>query len=311
MVVTFLSRGDAANLSYNLSESLRSVGIDSIALKIKPHKYKYEKEAIITNYDTINRRVSKSNIVVFVHSQYMKHLKPGILDKKRLFVVHGGSTYRKEPKKFNQFFNPIVEKTLIQTGDLLGLGGKNEVWIMAPIDTETIKPCNKEISDKIIISHFPSGELVKGSPVINNVISRIQKDKTIANKFIYNFSGTRVTWRENLNRMAKCDIYLEACQPRLGKNRYGEFGIAGLEAAAQGKILVTHFMSSERYKKEFGDHPIQVINCEADIEPVIRNLLSMSKEQLIDLQIKTRKWVETFHSFKAMGLRLKNIFEIK
>jgi len=50
MVVTFLSRGDAANLSYNLSESLRSVGIDSIALKYQ-YWIEYEEELFLRNFE--------------------------------------------------------------------------------------------------------------------------------------------------------------------------------------------------------------------------------------------------------------------
>jgi len=312
MVVTFLSRGDAANLSYNLSESLKAVGVDSIALKLKPHKYKYDKEAIVTNYDTINRRVAKSDIIVFVHSQFLKHLdKKNLRGKKKKYVVHGGSTYRIDFKKINIFFNKFVDKTLIQTGDLLNLGGRNEVWIMAPIDTDYIQPINKEISDKIVISHFPSGELVKGSNVINSIMNKLMLDKTVSGKFIYNFSGQRVPWKKNLERMAECDIYLEACQPTLKKRRYGEFGIAGLEAAAQGKILITHFRSSDRYKQEFGEHPIQVVNTPEEIEQTIRRLLLLSKDELVDLQNKTRDWVVKYHSFKSMGERLKKVFDIK
>jgi glycosyltransferase involved in cell wall biosynthesis len=305
MKVVFLSVNDDANLSYIISKSLQSVGVDSSALAIHRHKFNYDEQAEITNYKVMKKRIQRSNIVIFAHSEFVN--TKADLTGKKVFVLHGGSRYRKFYKELNPIFNKIVHKSLIQTGDLLGLGAKNEVWIMAAVDTEKIKASNKKISDKIIISHFPSKVKTKGTEIIEQVIRKLQQDKTISNKFVYVSSKERISWSANLERMSKCDIYIDACKPILDGRKYGEFGIAGFEAAALGKILVTHFLSSDRYKKEFGEHPIQVINCESDIEQILRKLLSMSIEELQDLQIQTRQWVEKFHSFKAMGERLKNI----
>jgi len=305
MKVVILCTSDYANFGYIIGQSLKSVGFDAVTLKTISHRYKYIEQAQVVNYSYMKKTIMESDIVIFMHSEF---INTGLrLSNKKVFVIHGGGRYRNNPKKSNDIFNRFVRKSLIQTGDLLGLGARNEVWIMGAINTNSIKMVDKKISNEIIISHFPSKAIIKGTDMIERVIKKLKNDPTIINKFKYICSDTQVSWSENLKRMSECDIYLDACQPKIGKAKYGEFGIAALEAAAMGKIIVTHFMSSERYKKEFGEHPIQVINSESDIENVLRRLLNTPINELQNLQFETRKWVETMHSYKAMGTRLKKI----
>jgi glycosyltransferase involved in cell wall biosynthesis len=294
---------DYANMSYTLEQCLKEVGVDAMAIvkgSWRPHHAKKVDPARFYKF------AKKAKIVQFMHSVH-KNLK--LTKKQRVFVYHGGSRYRENYEKMNKIFNPIVEKSIIQTGDMLGLGAKNEVWLLPAVDTKSIKPVYKRRSDKIIVGHYPSGPLAKNTKGINEVIGRLKAD--FGHKFTYAHSTDRVNWNKNIKRVARCDIYIEACNPMLkGKHstrKYGEWGVAGVEAAALGKVVVTHFLSQERYAKEYGKCGLVVANSLDEVESQMRKLLSLSDEKLLAMQEASRAWVEKFHSHHAVGKRLKEV----
>ena len=311
--ILILSVGtDYANLGFLYSKSLMSVGVDSISLIDHHERIEYPKQGVICKSKSKRMRkyVKKAKIIQFMHSLYfdIKSIK-----NKRIFVVHGGTRYRQNPKKFNKIFNPIVEKTIIQTGDLLGLGSKNEVWILPPVDTENIKPIYNNINEeKIIIAHYPSKAKVKRSDIINTVMEKINKDPYNRNKIRYIYSPKWIfNWKDNLKRMSKCDIYIEMLALKQGNKRYGEWGVTALEAAALGKVVVTNFLSLKRYEKEYGKCPLMVVNNDEELKNVLQKLISMNKTELLKIKKETRKWAENLHSYKAVGKRLKEkVYEI-
>lgn len=311
MKVILISINDNSNVGYNFEQSLKSVDVDAISFCKYIHKLQYLNHSKCYSYPReLLHYVNKSDIIIFMHSKYIR-LETD-LSSKKIFVFHGGTTYRQNPEIINKIFNPIVEKSLIQTGDLLDLGAKNQQWILPSVDTDLLLPCYERVDEKLIISHYPTGYAkdTKGSSIILKVITKMQNDPDIKDKFIFNFSEKKVPWKQNIERVKLCDIYLEAFNLTFQGKKYGEFGVAGLEAASLGKILVTHFLSSERYKKVFGNHPIQVINCEDQIEKVLRFLLSLNKQDLHNLKVQTRNWVENVHGLKPTGKRLKKILNI-
>ncbi|GAG24586.1 unnamed protein product, partial [marine sediment metagenome] len=234
------------------------------------HKLEYPNQGVCGKY---KKRV---DVVIFMHSQLVKVNLSG----KRVFVHHGGSAYREKHKKLNKIFNPIVKRSIIQTADLLGLGAKNEVWLLPGIDTESIKPVY-ERHEKVIIGHFPSKARIKNSKAINKVISRLKGD------FEYIYSPEGVTWEKQMERMSKCDVYIDGCMPKINKRRYGEWGMAALEAAALGKVVISHFLSQDKYKGKCG---IKVANSPAEIESHLKALLALTDEELLKEKQATRAW---------------------
>jgi hypothetical protein len=219
-------------------------------------------------------------------------------------VFHGGTDYRQNFRKVNRKFNRIVEKSIIQTADMLGLGAKNEVWVLPAVDSEKLKPVYERISSKKVIGHFPSSEANKNTDLIIEVIWRLKADPLIDSKFVFIPPTGGTGWSENIKRMSECDIYIEACAPKQRKRKYGEWGITALEAAALGKTVVTHFLSLDKYEQEYGDCALNVANSAQDLEGVLRKLIEMDNNELLRNKKKTRKWLETNHSYQAVGRRL-------
>ena len=305
MKVLIVCKNDWANMGYKYQESLKEVGVDAKA--ITNHiGYPYKSNHVeICNLNKMRSYAKSAEIIQFMHSEYFDL---GVKNK-RFFVFHGGGKYRINSGVKNNLFNPIVEKSIIQTGDLLGLGAKNEVWVPASVDTNKIKPVYKRQSDKIIIGHFPSALLVKSSNEINKAMKNLRKE--FGNKFEYIYSPKRVTWNKNIERMSKCDIYIDACTPIIntkkshGPVKYGEWGVAAPEAAALGKVVISHMLSHKRYEKEFGKCEIRVANSIQEVKNHIIKLLKMSDAELLQIRKDTRMWVEKFHSYEFMGRRLK------
>ena len=116
-----------------------------------------------------------------------------------------------------------------------------------------------------------------------------------------------VSHKENLERINKCDIYIEAMQPKLGSFTYGEWGVTALEAAAMGKIVLSHFLSKYKYEKEFDACPIFTINNKYDLKNQLRTVLLMKEWEVRKFQSLTRAWVVKNHSYKPTGERLKKL----
>jgi len=290
---------DYANVGYTLEQCLQEVGVNAqtiVTSSFRPNTAKVVKPKDFKEY------AKKAKIIQFMHSVYSDL---NIKKNQRIFVFHGGNRYRKNHKRLNKIFNPIVEKSIIQTGDLFNLGAKNEVWLLPAVDTKRIFPVYEKQSDKIIIGHFPSKESTKSSQEINKTIERLKMK--FGDKFIYIYSPVRVSWENQMKRVSQCDIYIEACTPKFKHLKYGEWGVAGIEAAALGKIVITHFLSCKRYEKEYGKCELRVANSLNEIEKQLIKLLSLSDDNLLQIKKDTRKWVEKFHSHYAVGKRLKEV----
>jgi len=301
MRVLLLAKNDWANLGYTFSMCLQKVGVDAVMLGKSPNYYKYPNKAFAL--ENVRHYAEEADIIQFMHSSY---IDTGIdLSKKRVFVFHGGGHYRDNPAKVNAVFNPIVERTLIQTGDLLGRGAKNEKWVLPAVDIEAIKPdYSFNEGEKIIVGHYPSSADTKGSNIVNKAISELKHNRDVASRFIYRFSIERVTWKEQMERVNECDIYIE-------QMRLGEWGVSALEAAALGKLVITNFNSYNRYVREYNNNPeLIVANNINELRSVLKEFLKFNNSELLSCKKNTRLWVENHHSYKAIGDKLKSVYGI-
>ena len=305
MKVLIVAKSDWANMAYKYQESLKEVGVDAKAVTLSVNFSCKPNHAEICKLNKIKVYAKSAEIIQFMHSEYFDL---GVKNK-RIFVFHGGTRYRIGPRVKNRIFNPVVEKSIIQTGDLLGLGAKDEVWVLACVDTKKIQPIYKRYSDKIIVGHFPSSPIVKNSEGINKVMKNLKKQ--FGNKFEYIYSPIKLNWNKNIERVSKCDIYIDACTPILKikkspkGNKYGEWGVAAIEAAALGKVVISHMLSYKRYEQEFGKCEIKVANSLKEVRNNMIELLSMTDNEFLQVRKDTRLWVEKFHSYEFMGKRLK------
>ena len=309
MKVLILALRDWAGVGNLLTQSLCSVGIDARFYVGRPTLYKHPRTSIGIN-EAINFS-KECDIIQYMHSEKVPINVD--LTNKKIVVFHGGGKFRWGSNKVCKIFNGIVDCSLIQTHDLLGLGAKNEKWLLPPIDTEEIQPVYSTRGKKIIVGHYPSSRKTKGSDRIEKIIKNI---KNKVPDFEYRCSYKRVPWKKQIKRMSTVDIYIERMslkgKGKRGKDklaRTGVWGMTALEAAALGKIVVTNFIGHKRYRKEYGNCSLQICNSETSMENTLVRLLSTPKKNLLDLKKKTRRWVEDYHSFEVIGNRLRRIYE--
>jgi len=289
-MVLFSAINDWANLGYMFSRCLRAVGVPSCAVAYRPHEFYDEQATILQSNDEYLLYAGSAEAVVLMHSEPMRIQAPHtfkVYQDREIWVFHGGTAYRRNYKMLNQIFQD-VKGTLIQTGDLLGLGAVNEHWILPPFN-ECIKPDYKYRGHKF--AHFPRHPQIKGSDVIQQTLS----GKSFA------CDAKLLKWDDNIRRMRECDIYIEQLAPPY------EWGITALEAAALGKVVITQFQSLGRYEQEYGDCELIVANNAEELKEAVEMVSGWSRARLQHKKRRTRRWVEKNHSYLAVGRRLKKL----
>lgn len=296
MSVLFVAYQDWANVGYSLAECLKCCGVDAKAITLVSHSFLYPLQAeVVRTHKELQNWADKSDVVVFMHSWYT----PSDYKGKRLFVYHGGTTYRQDPEVLNKFFNPLIEGAIVQTYDLLNMGAKNEHWLLPPVDTEKIQVIETK-NDVLTFGHFPRHPDIKGTKVIYDLMQSLED----VFEFRFLTSTDIAPWEENLKRMGECDVYIEELAPPY------EWGITALEAAALGKVVITDFKGLDSYRTVYGGCPLLVSNTPEELLDSIIYAIEMDKSDFLLKQRDTRKWVETYHSYDAVGERLRGILGV-
>ena len=308
-MVLFLSIIDNANAGHMFAECLKTEGIRALALATQPIPIAdlTTKTRIVSSVSELRGAVSTAHLIVLMHSFPKLLTLPVDFDGKRLFAFHGGSIYRAGYETVNKLFNPRIEKALIQTGELLDLGAKNEEWLLPAVDTDLIEPRYSLMQGPLVIGHFPRDQYntgLKGTPEINEIMAGLSGD------FEYRHDTKPVSWKENLKRMAACDIYIESLSQGSAHHNRHDWSITALEAAALGCAVVTNFTHLKRYKQEYGECALQVANTKQELKRTMERLLSMGKRELHKLQRQTRNWVVKLHGYRPIGRRLRRMLDI-
>lgn len=306
MKVLLVATSDWANAGNTYAAALRSVGVAATMVVSSKHRFRYPDQPIMWkhNIEQVKKLTREADIIQIMHS-----FKPDWLNikNKKVVVFHGGGKYRTNSKAINKIFNPIVEMSIIQTPDLLGRGAKNERWVMAPVNTNLLLPVyGINSTNNVVIGHYPSSRVTKGSDNILKVITKLKnKHKNID----YRYSYDPVIWKAYIKKMSECDIYIERMMIPKKYNVKAVCSITAIEAAALGKLVITNFSYVDLYEKEYGKFGLYVANSEEEMEQMLDMFLSMPKERLLKYRTKCRKWAEKFHSYEAIGNRLKKCYE--
>ena len=274
---------DWSNLGYLLAESLKSVGIKAKAIAKNKHVFDYPNQADEWGTDEeLKKELSNADIVVFMHSQGIQF----DWKDKKLFVFHTGTLYRENSRAIRDAFQKM-NGTIVNHYDFLE---PDDHWLMRPIDTKTLQPEYKW--RKLKFAHYPR------HPEINGY----ERVKSVVEKCGCNFVSdtNNVSWKENIERMRDCDIYIEQLAGH-------DTGMTSLEAASLGKVVITSFKGLERYEKEYGKCELLIANNEEELEKQIKYVMDMNQGELKRKKKATRKWVETYHSFESIGKRFKEI----
>lgn len=288
MLIGLLTSEDHANYLYNINESLK-LYCDTVACKLAKHPFNYENELKIIGVHEITETYKDCDLVIICHSDWeLIQYLPG----KRLGHVATGSKYRTRPEFINEQFKGSIQFT--DQTEFMKLS--NFIYLPVPIDTNKIKPIEREVKDPILFAHYPSNSGVKGSEVIDSVM--VGKN--------YKTSRVRVFHKEQLERMQDCDVYIELFQPTLDGREYGCYGVTAFEAAAMGKPVITMCKDKEVYESAFGLSPFLIANTVEELRAYVN---VMNAERVLNSKDKIRQHMVDNHSFEASGLRLYNILK--
>ena len=295
---------DSSNFAYENQECLKSVGIDCEAVKLNPHRFNYKNQAKILSIRDIENKIFEADIVQIMHtdSSFVEFISK---HRKKCVVYHTGTLYRQNPDGANSVFNPIVSGTITDSGELMGKGAKNEVFIFGTINTDLVScKINRIKNNPIAIAHYPSSESVKGTDIIFDTINKLKSE--YPNQFVFNYSSDKVSHEEQLGRMRTCDIYIELFAPEQDGKIYGSFGVTAIEASALGKIVVTNLSTPDVYLKSYGClPPFLTPKTKEELYASIQSMIIQEKDIIYLKRRETRAWVEKFHSYKSTGNKIK------
>lgn len=285
---------DYSNLSFNNAQALQSVGIDCIAVKRVKHPFGYEQEAKVVSNKEMLELCAGADVVQSFHSW-----NPGfsLMRKSKRIIWHTGTSYRLNPESCNNNFANITEMTMTDQTEFLKLGAKNIHYMACAIDTDKYPVSNKQPIRPFTIGHYPSNETVKGTDKIIEMLTSLPFE------FVYGMNKKTIPHKENLSRIADCDIYIELFAPTQHGKEYGCFVVTAFEAAALGKIVITQNNNEDVYKDAYGDCPFLIANTEEKFKSIVGHLLSMSENYIKAQQEIARERLVKNHSLEATGER--------
>lgn len=300
MKIINVSHTDWARFQWDNMNALRSVGIHCDSITLCRHEFYQEQSEIVSDTKEIIRRIADYDVIQFFHDNLnlFDLLVPAMIGKK-IIVYHTSSFYRANADRVNANMNPYVYKIVNAMPEFMGMGARNEVYMVGAVDTDRIKPGGWVPNERPVFAHYPSNANVKGTAKIVELMSR-----TPAN-FLY--STDIVGYQDQLARMNMCDVYIEMFTDKDGLgSAYGDFGITALEAAAMGKVVMTNSKHHSTYFEAYSIPFFWMFNSEAGFLDSIRMLNTgyHSKEGAQE----ARELVVKNHSYKATGdYFLKNV----
>ncbi len=180
-----------------------------------------------------------------------------------------------------EYSKPYFERVFIlkQPIDL------NEVYLSIP-DKKGIKPR---------ILHIPTHPEVKGTDYIENAIQKLKYENFF---FEYIKLEPNLTQKQMKKAISTCDIYVDEL-------RCGSYSVTAVEAMASGKPTIT-FIREDLIEKYPEDLPI--VNANPDTIYDKLKMLIKDSEMRHEIGIKSRKYVEKYHSLEVIGPKLLEIY---
>lgn len=308
MRAVILAENDWANVGYYFTEAFKAVDIQAVGFARRSNGFEYENSLPLVSKKTMAKYVETTDIVLYCHT-----IPLGVYwerGNKKLGVFHGGSRYRNEPDKWNEFWNSKVDVTLLQTPEFFKHDPKNPYWIYPGIDTDFIRLSKKVDPFEVrFVGHFPNDHKAQGKNVGKGtdevILPTLEslKDNVGLKHWESVVSRGHVRWRRNIDRISGCDVIIETITER------GGWGMTALEAAALSKVVITNFKWKSDYEKEFGcKWPLYRANNASELRKQLTKVLRWSNSYLEEKQEEAREWVVKNHGLKPTGERLLKAF---
>ena len=292
-----VSENDYANFAHNFSNALKAAGVCSFDICLASHPFRYVTQSkLVTRFDMVNYIKSADMVIVHhSHPQLFELAKNNC--KGKVIVTHTGTRYREGHQALDVLFKDTL--ALTDQTEFFSIN-PNLKYIVSPVDFE----CSPLYDDGLVkIGHYPSNPDVKGTAKIIEMMSDFR------GKVDFKFSLKQVDHYFQLERMAKCDVYIELFKPELNGRPYGCFGVTALEAAAMGKIVVTNNLHQNVYRDAYGKCPMTIANTEWAFKNIISTLTTLSRQLIRMTQRETYEIMRENHSFEATGKRILKLIE--
>lgn len=295
MKVVSLSTSDWSNFQYNFSESLRSVGVDSSSYVLNSHPFGYPKASEVTTREAMTELCRNADFVIIHHScNELLNLIPAV---PRIIHYAAGTKYRERYNTMNEAFKGC--HTFYALPEFAPLVPPGSHYIVGAVDTDYLQPSGYNGG---VFAHYPSNPGVKGTATINRIMAEFPG-------IDYRTSNERVNWQEQINRISKCDVYIELLAPTQGGRPYGSFGITCLEAAALGKLVITQNLTgAELYQDTYDEFPPVEASDENQMREAVKAFIDHPFGVLL-LGRDHRDWIIRNHSYRATGERVKTILD--
>lgn len=306
MRIAILSFDDWANYAHDMANALRSVGVDCIDIKRRPHAFGYQSESTLASDEMFKKIIRECDIICFMHS-WPEYLKYSVNLNKRCIAWHTGTSYRIDPNNCNEIFNPFIEATFTDQCEFMELGAKNIHYVATAINTDKIVPLPWSTKEKVTFAHYPSNSNVKGTSEILRMMEEVDPEEKHFN-FIHDTKT--LPHREQLKRMSWCDVYIELFKPFLYGKPYGCYGVTAFEAAALGKIVITNNIHEKVYADAYGECGLFIKNTEQEFKDGVKFIYECTTKTINIYQERSRNWVVEKHSYKASGERLIKLLSL-
>lgn len=231
----------------------------------------------------------------------------------RVFTQYGGYARKHCGDPDYQRFVHTFDKVVSMTPDLcFDWLGPDPTYVPHSIDTEAIP---YQWSDAPVIGHSPSTRARKGTEEFLEAVRSLQTRYSLDLDLIEG-----VTHSEAVERKSHVGLFFDQAGRENAKSLgtdsvIGWYGNSALEAAVYGVPTIAHmsevaFLGAERAgMADVRSSPIVNTGLGKEgIESSIRGLLEMSSDERSELSKETRRFVEEFHSQRAIGKQLAAVY---
>jgi len=172
-------------------------------------------------------------------------------------------------------------------------------YIFYPYDPAGLPRRQNENNEVITIVHSPTNRKYKGTDLIISVIEKIQREQKI--KFILMENQPRC---KVLEEKSKSDICIDQVGGTMGGTGYGK---AGIESLAMSVPTITNM--TDTYREWLPENPFNIANNEKELYDVLNELIdnAVMRKKYGE---NGKKWVEKYHSYKSVNLRLKELYKL-
>ena len=291
MRVLNLSNMDFANMAHENANSLRAVGVDCVDWSFHRHVFNYESQSEQKTMADVLKQYKNFDVIQIFHSD--ANIFQAVASHPNKIIYHTGTRYRNNKQRYDSIFKG--QRIFTDQCEFI-LHNKDFTYI-AP-HYSYVKTEQTERNSKIVVGHFPSNPIVKGTDKIYKMLEPFK------DKFEFVISESRLSHQENLNRIARCDIYVELFSPIMNGNPYGCFGVTAFEATALGCLVVTNNVNEAAYQDAYGQHNFVIAN-----DPIkFHNIFNIIENDNFEMIRKEHhKGFFQKHNILAAGTRLKNL----